>query len=120
MAKEQNRSLFASLDSCSLLERRRGYLRLASTSDFHAKRLGDKIESLEAVCSRFFDEPTRVEIDIGPPDAGNGGEAAAGRDPSRRQAAQQRRQEALSNPHINAALEVLQAEIVEIRPLGGR
>ena len=30
------------------------------------------------------------------------------------------RQEALNHPLVNTALEVLRAEVVEIRPLGGR
>ena len=120
LAKEENRGLFASLDGCSLLEQRPGCLRLTSPSDFHAKRLGDKIESLEAICSRVFGTPTRVEIAVDPPGGGNGGDTAAARDLPRREEEQRRRQKALSNPHINAALEVLPAEIVEIRPLGGR
>jgi hypothetical protein len=39
---------------------------------------------------------------------------AAGPDPL----AQRRRQEALNHPAVNEALEILQGEIVEIRPLG--
>jgi DNA polymerase-3 subunit gamma/tau len=120
LAKKENRGLFTSLDSCRLREQRPDHLRLTTSSHFHAKRLRGSVESLEAICSRFFGQPTRVEIAVEPDGSGNGDAASAERSIPQREDERRRRQEALNNPRINAALEVLQAEIVEIRPLGGR
>ena len=120
LAKEENRGLFTSLDSCQLGKRRPGHLSLTTSNSFHAKRLNDALPSLEAICSRFFGQPTRVEIAEELGAGGDGGVASAQRSVPQREDERRRRQEALNNPRINAALEVLQAEIVEIRPLGGR
>jgi DNA polymerase-3 subunit gamma/tau len=120
LAKEESRGLFTSLDSCQLGERRPGHLSLTTSNSFHAKRLNDALPSLEAICSRFFGQPTRVEIAEELGAGGDGGVASAQRSVPQREDERRRRQEALNNPRINAALEVLQAEIVEIRPLGGR
>jgi len=120
LAKEENRGLFTSLDSCQLREQHPGHLLLTTSNGFHAKRLSDGVQSLEAICSRFFGQPTRVEIAVEPTASGDGEVASAARSVPQREDERRRRQEALNNPRINAALEVLRAEIVEIRPLGGR
>jgi len=115
-AQKENRGLFASLDEAVLLERRPGHLRLAVAAGFHRQRLQDRVADLAEVCGRLFGEPTRVEIVA---EAG-GAEAPPppGRLSSRREEERRRRQEALRHPKINIALEALQGEIIDIRPLG--
>jgi len=120
LAKEENRGLFTSLDSCRVREQSPGHLHLTTSNGFHAKRLSDSVQSLEAICSRFFGQPTRVEIAVESTAGSDGDVTSTTRSVPQREDERRRRQEALNNPRINAALEVLQAEIVEIRPLGGR
>ena len=71
---------------------------------------------LETIAAAMFGQPTRVEIvepraDAPPPP---GARPPAGRDPD---ALRQLRADALNDPGIGRALEILGAEIVEIRPL---
>jgi hypothetical protein len=56
----------------------------------------------------------RVELEI--EDSGASTEAA--REASK-EAGEARRREALNHPAVNSALEILDGEILEIRPLGG-
>ena len=115
-AQNENRGLFASLDEAVLLERREGFVKLAVGAAFHRKRLQDREDELAETCGRFFGASTRVEIVAAAP--GNGGHPRSA--PDRREDERRRRQEALNHPKINVALEALQAEIVDIRPLGGK
>ena len=114
-ALKANRGLFASLEGATLLERRPGLLKLAAAGGFHQKRLQDHIAECNAVCSDFFGTDTRLEISTRA-DAEAGDVAAP--TPKHRDDERRKRQEALNHPVVNTALEVLQAEIVEIRPLG--
>jgi len=115
---EHDRGLFASFEDARLVQHSPGHLQLAANSEFHRKRLGDRIEEVNALCTRFFGEPTRAEISAA---RKTGAATAAPRvaDP-RREKERQRRQEALNHPSINIALEELGAEIVDIKPLGGK
>jgi DNA polymerase-3 subunit gamma/tau len=115
-AQEENRGLFAALEGGRLLAKSDDTLRIALPSAIAARRLEARKPELEGVFARFFGKPMRVELTADPgasaPQIGakaNGGSEAV----------RKRRQEALSHPSVNAALEVLGAEIVEIRPLGG-
>jgi DNA polymerase-3 subunit gamma/tau len=114
-AQNENRGLFAALEGGRLLERASGRLRLELPPSIGGRRLAGRVSDLEEICARFFGEPTEVEIQIA--------ESAAGRERGRKQAeesdARERRRVALSHPAINAALEILGGEIIEIRPLGG-
>jgi DNA polymerase-3 subunit gamma/tau len=112
-AEQANRGLFASLAGGRLVEHEPGRIAIALPSAFHARRLSDRRTELEAVCARFFGRPVRVEVRS---QTGGNGEAAPSADG--RQLARQRRQAALGHPAVNVALQELQAEIVEIRPLG--
>jgi DNA polymerase-3 subunit gamma/tau len=112
-AQQENRGLFAALAGGRLVSRGPGCLRIRLPSAIAARRLAARGRDLEAVCERFFGEPVRVEIETA-------GDAAA---PGRPRAADdaallRRKQRALDDPGVNAALEVLGGEIVEIRPLG--
>ena len=113
-AQLKNRGLFASFDQGRLLERDEGSIRIGIRGGFHTKRLLDRLPEVEAVCQRFFGMATQVKIP--PLEEENSGQGPATQ-PNREQA-RERRKAALSHPAVNVALRELQAEIVEIRPLG--
>jgi DNA polymerase-3 subunit gamma/tau len=117
-AQEANRGLFASLDGGRLLSRGGGRLAIAVRPGFHLKRLQDRLAELEAVCTRFFGEPTRVALEA----LADGSEGAQSpeRARERRDQHRQRRQAALRHPAVNVALKELQGEIVEIHPIDER
>jgi DNA polymerase-3 subunit gamma/tau len=115
-AQQENRGLFAALAGGRLVSREPGRLRIRLASAIAARRLAARGRELEAVCERFFGEPVRVDLEA------DSGDAAPGR-PRAGVAADdaalvRRKQRALDHPGVNAALEVLGGEIVEIRPLG--
>jgi DNA polymerase-3 subunit gamma/tau len=110
-AGRENPGLYAALEGGELVERDAGRLRIRVPTRFSAQRLEDRRAALEAACARFFGAPLRVEIEAAPEPGDGGGRA----DP---EIARQRRQRALNHPAIHTALEILDAEIVEIRPLG--
>ncbi len=114
-ALKANRGLFASLEGATLLENRPGFIKIAAAGAFHQKRLQDHVPEFNAVCSDFFGEDTRVEITLQQSGAIESPQAS---EPDRRSAERQKRQAALNHPAVNEALEVLKAEIVEIRPIG--
>ncbi len=111
-AREANRGLLAALDGGRLVERTADRLRIALPEGFGAQRLRDRVEVLEAVCTRLFGRKIRVEIEA----EAAAEETAPERDDER---LRRRRQEALDHPAVNDALNILGGEIVEIRPLGG-
>jgi len=113
-AQQRNRGLFAALEGGRLVLRGRERLRLAVSEEFAARRLRARVGDLEEVCEAFFGSRLRVEVEC---DAAEGDEAAGPDGNS--DLARRRRQEALDHPAVNATLEVLGGEIVEIRPLGG-
>jgi DNA polymerase-3 subunit gamma/tau len=115
-AQEENRGLFAALEGGRLLAKSDDTLRVALPSAIAARRLEARKPELEGVIARFFGKPMRVELsaEADARSAQIGAKANGGSE-----AARKRRQEALSHPSVNAALEVLGAEILEIRPLGG-
>ncbi len=113
-AQEENRALFSALEDGQLLERADGRIRIRIPEGFAANRLRGRVADLEDVCGRFFGEPTQVEFaDCDEPQPAPARAPKASTPDARR-----RRQEALGNPSVNAALEILGGEIVEIRPLG--
>jgi len=117
IALERNRGLFASLEGGRILDHSAGRLRLGVTSAFHVKRLQDRKNELTTVCSEFFGATTQIEVVVDD-DTRPKGPAAPVDPQARREAERQRRQQALNHPAVNTTLEVLDAEIVEIRPLG--
>jgi DNA polymerase-3 subunit gamma/tau len=113
-AQEANRGLFAALEGGRLAGRSDDTIRIALPSTIAVRRLESRLRELEAVVERFFGGPRRVVLESD----GGAAEAAprpAGPDPL----AQRRRQEALNHPAVNQALEILQGEILEIKPLSG-
>ncbi|MFP6606439.1 MAG: DNA polymerase III subunit gamma/tau [Myxococcota bacterium] len=110
--REQSPGTFAVLQAVRLTAREPGRLCFEAPSPFNRKRLEDKQQELESICSAFFGATTRVEVsEAAQAQQSNG---TLGREESRRL-----RQAALNHPGVNTALEVLHADIVEIRPLGG-
>jgi DNA polymerase-3 subunit gamma/tau len=115
-AQEENRGLFAALEGGRLLAKGDDALRIALPSAIAARRLEARKPDLESVCARFFGKPVRVELVV---DAGGAAAAAgAAKGSANGELARKRRQEALAHPAVNVALEILGAEIDEIRPLG--
>jgi DNA polymerase-3 subunit gamma/tau len=111
-ALETDRARFASLDVASLSAIRGHTIEIAVPGAFHAERVRARSDDLEALASQLFGQPTRVAVIVR--DEKTAREASS----ESREAARRRRQEALNSEPVNLALEVLEAEIVEIRPLG--
>jgi hypothetical protein len=112
-AGRENRGLAAALAGGRLALRTAERLRIAAPSRFAAERLADRREALEATCARFFGRAMAVEIET-PSDA----PAKLAR-PEDREAARRLRERALEHAAVNAALEVLEAKILDIRPAPG-
>jgi DNA polymerase-3 subunit gamma/tau len=114
-AQDENRGLFAALEGGRLLAKSDAALRIALPSAIATRRLEARKLDLESVCARFFGKPVRVELVV----AAGGGAAQSSAKAADGELARKRRQDALAHPAVNAALEILGAEIGEIRPLGG-
>jgi DNA polymerase-3 subunit gamma/tau len=113
-AAKQHPRLAPALEGGRLLERGDERLRIAVPNRFAAQRLGGRRELLEELCARFFGRALGVDIEVqenGP--AASGAQA----DPK---ALRRLRQRALNQPAVGDALELLEGEIAEIRPLPGR
>jgi DNA polymerase-3 subunit gamma/tau len=114
-AGRQDPGLFAALDGGRLSRIEAAGLRIAIPAGFAAQRLERKREALARCCAEFFGREVAVELETleEPSEAPH-----AERTPDS-EALRRLRQQALSHPAVNAALELLEGEIVEIRPLGG-
>ncbi len=115
-AAKQSPALFAALQDGELLEQAVGRIRFQVPRSFAAQRLRDRQAALDELCTRFFGRETHAEVGSAEElrrDAESNGGA-----PSRDGEALRRlRQTALEHPGVNAALTLLGAEVVEIRPL---
>ena len=89
-------------------------VRIRVPEAFAARRLRERQSDVDALAARFFGRAMRVVIE----DA-RARPRRAGRRRASDDVARQRRQEALNDPAVGRALEILGADIVEIRPLGG-
>ena len=96
----------------SVFRRSGGCLRLAVSTSFHAERVRARVGELEALAKDLFGRVMRIEVELQAVKT-QAQESAESRERSRR-----RRQEALNSEPVNLAIEILDAEIVEIRPLG--
>jgi len=103
--------LAPALEGGTLLEREGERIHLSAPNRFAAQRLSARREALESLWSRFFDHPVRLEVAC----AGDPSSAPGQR---QRSEVREQRQQALNHPAVGLALEVLDAEIDEIRPLG--
>ncbi len=111
-ALELDRSKFASLDGTTLVGIEGNVIRIGADAAFHVERLRARQPDLEAFATQLFGKPTKITVEIA--------QAPAHREQSResREHERRQRQEALNSEPVNLAIEVLNAEIVEIRPLG--
>ena len=112
-ARETEPKLFAILQGVRLVAREPGLLRFEAPNEFALRRVRDRASAIERLCGEFFGEPTRIE-------ATEAQTASQARATATRphEDARRLRQVALNHPQVNSALEILQADIVEIRPLG--
>jgi DNA polymerase-3 subunit gamma/tau len=111
-ALETDRARFASLDVARLIVLSGETLELGVPGSFHADRLRARQSEIEALATDLFGQPLRIAITVQEAQASQGQEA------SQRELSRRRRQQALHSEPVNLALEVLEAQIVEIRPLG--
>jgi len=111
-ALELDRARHASLEHAECVAVDGNRMRLAVSTGFHAERVRSRCAELEAIAKTLFGRPIRIEIDAQSAKT-QAEESAESRERSRR-----RRQEALNSEPVNLAIEILDAEIVEIRPLG--
>jgi DNA polymerase-3 subunit gamma/tau len=114
-AGKQDPGLFAALEGGELVRREEGRLYIRVPAGFSAQRLRQKLAALERSCEGFFGRAVAVEIET----EGDAPAAPAEARASTEEALRRLRKQALSHPAVNTALEVLEGEIVEIRPLGG-
>jgi DNA polymerase-3 subunit gamma/tau len=113
-AQQSNRGLFAALEGGHLTSRTEETIRITLPSAIGVRRLDGRLAEFSAVVERFFGKPLRVELAVE-----GGGSEPAPRATGPGPLEKQRRQEALNHPTVNQALEILEGEILEIRPLGG-
>jgi DNA polymerase-3 subunit gamma/tau len=117
--RSEHPGLFAALNDARLIDCDNQLLRVSVPEPFAAQRLRDRIETLESACAKFFGRSTRVEIETEEVET-EVDEAAmhGGREAPTGEAMRKLRQRALNHPAINRAVEILEAEITEIRPAG--
>ena len=111
-ALEADRSRYASLEGTELISIKGNTIELGVSAPFHAERLRDRISDLEAFAGNLLGQPTRITVEVRTARSRQE-ETSESREHSRK-----RRQEALNSEPVNLAIEILDAEIVEIRPLG--
>ena len=111
-ALETDRARLASLDVARLIRLHGETLELGVPGSFHADRLRARQSEIEALATTLFGQPLRITITV------QEAQASQDQDASQRELSRLRRQQALHSKPVNLALEVLEAQIVEIRPLG--
>ena len=111
-ALETDRAKFASLDGTTLVGIEGNTIRIGAPAAFHVERLRQRADDLEQLASRLFGKPVKITVEIAT--------ARTEREVKKesREQSRKQRQEALNSEPVNLAIEVLSAEIVEIRPLG--
>jgi hypothetical protein len=121
---ERDRGLAIALEGVTLLERTDTHLRFAVPDAFAARRLERRLADLAAACERFLGGMRRTHhrgpTAAPPPRAPAAGGGRPRPSTAAEEADRRRRREALDHPAVNAALEILGGDVVEIRPLGGQ
>jgi DNA polymerase-3 subunit gamma/tau len=118
---ETDRGLAMALEDATLVERSGQRLVLAVGEPFAARRLERRLPDLVAAAERFFGHPLRIAIQGADASAPSRPAAALGgapRSDAEEEEGRRRRREALDHPAVNAALEILGGDVVDIRPLG--
>jgi len=111
-ALEVDRARHASLEHAEFTSAIGSCLRISVATGFHVERVRSRVPELETLAQELFGHPMRIQVDLQAVKT-PAQESAESRERSRR-----RRQEALNSEPVNLAIEILDAEIVEIRPLG--
>lgn len=112
-ARDANPGIYAALEGGQLTSLDEGVLQIEHPERFAASRLTEKADQVAAIASEMFGRPTRVEIRQAGESPNRGERPADAADAMRRM-----RAGALNDPGVGRALEILDAEIVEIRPAG--
>jgi len=111
-ALDADRSRYACLEGAELLSLEDNTMALGVSAPFHAERLRAQLGDLEAFAANLFGQPTRITVEI----------RSAQADPTEsvdsREYSRKRRQQALNSEPVNLAIEILGAQIIDIRPLG--
>jgi DNA polymerase-3 subunit gamma/tau len=119
--QEINRGLFAALESGELLEQTDERVLIGLRSSTAIRRLESRTQELEDICAQFFGHPIRVSLqELGSQTNAPSPGRKAGPSPEAAASARKQRQDALQHPAVNDALDVLRAEILEIRPSAER
>ena len=111
-AFEIDRARHASLEHAECVSAVGDRLRLAVATGFHMERVRARTAELESLAQGLFGRALKIEVELQAVKT-PAQETAESRERSRR-----RRQAALNSEAVNLAIEILDAEIVEIRPLG--
>ena len=111
-ARQRQPRLAPALENSILRERGDDHLVLVAPNPFAAKRLESRREMLESLCEELFGRPIEVRIEQDT----HGGEPVERK--ADREGNRAARQRALEHPSVGLALEVLDGEISEIRPVG--
>jgi DNA polymerase-3 subunit gamma/tau len=111
-ALKSDRGRFASLESAELVSIEGNQITLCTDVAFHAERLTARIPDLEELAADLFGQPVQITIEK------KNGRSQQQDNSDSREHSRMRRQEALNSEPVNLAVEILEAEIVEIKPLG--
>ena len=111
-ALESDRGRFASLEVAEVLSIEGNKIALVAQAAFHVERLRSRLSDLEAFATELFGLPVEITVDI------QHAPSQQQEDADSREQFRRRRQEALNSEPVNLARNILDAEIVEIRPLG--
>jgi DNA polymerase-3 subunit gamma/tau len=111
-ALDLDRGRYASLEAAELLSIEGNTIALRVGAAFHVERLRSRITALEAIAAELFSQPVKITVEL------DGTSATQEDSGETREQARKRRQDALNSEPVNLALKILDAEIVEIRPLG--
>jgi hypothetical protein len=113
-ALELDRARHASLEHAECLAVEGNLMRLSVATSFHVERVRARGSELEVIATGLLGRVMRIQVELQAVKT-QAEESAESRERSRRQ-----RQEALNSEPVNLAIEILDAEIVEIRPLGDK
>ncbi|MCH2171525.1 DNA polymerase III subunit gamma/tau [Myxococcota bacterium] len=109
--RKRQPGLSGALDGSEMIQCQPGAVVFRALTPFAAVRLQDRQQDMSQLCSEFFDTPTTIRLE-----AESASEESSGQNP---EDLREVRQTALSNPGVNAILEIMEGEIREIRPLSG-
>jgi hypothetical protein len=112
-ALEVDRARHASLEHAECIGIEGQRMRILVATSFHTERVRSRCAELEAMATALFGRPMRLQVDLRP--ATQAAESA-----DQRERARQQRQRALNSDAVNLAIEILDAKLVEIKPLGER